>query len=368
MSGTRAAVDWARFLDPEPTGASDRPVYVHAHSAAFQAPGGGEVQLVRTASELARLGVPVRPFDPWADRLAEGRLLHLFGMSHEGLELARVAKRKGLPVVLSPICWFEPRALWALAPNHAVGAAHLAIWGARRLIPGLPGWRRELLGLADVILPNSVAEGRQLHALFGAAESKIQTVPNGVDSRLESADGDRFRERFGDEPFVLYAGRIEPRKNVLGLIRALRSAGLPLRVLGGRVPGQEGYAEHCRREGEGFVAWQGRLRPDDPMLGATMAAARVLALPSWFETPGLVALEAALLGCSIAITPYGCTRDYFGDHAEYAEPGSGRAIRRAVGAAWDRPPSTELAQMVRERYLWAHVAQRTAEVYDQVAP
>jgi glycosyltransferase involved in cell wall biosynthesis len=104
------------------------------------------------------------------------------------------------------------------------------------------------------------------------------------------------------------------------------------------------------------------------MLGATMAAARVLALPSWFETPGLVALEAALLGCSIAITPYGCTREYFGDHAEYAEPGSGRAIRRAVLASWDRPASTELAQMVLERYLWSHVAQRTAEVYDQVAP
>ena len=48
-------------------------------------------------------------------------------------------------------------------------------------------------------------------------------------------------------------------------------------------------------------------------LASAYAAARVFALPSWFETPGLAALEAGLAGCAVAITPYGSTRDYFGD-------------------------------------------------------
>src|SRR5947209_6216080 len=86
-------------------------VLLHAHSAAFQAPGGGENQLVRTGRALEALGVEVRPFCPWTDRLADARLLHMFGMSREGLELARVARARGVPVVISPICWFEPRAL-----------------------------------------------------------------------------------------------------------------------------------------------------------------------------------------------------------------------------------------------------------------
>ncbi len=36
-----------------------------------------------------------------------------------------------------------------------------------------------------------------------------------------------------------------------------------------------------------------RLDHDDPLLASAYAAARVFALPSWFETPGLAALEAA---------------------------------------------------------------------------
>ena len=46
----------------------------------------------------------------------------------------------------------------------------------------------------------------------------------------------------------------------------------------------------------------------------------MFALPSWFETPGLAALEAALAGCSVVITPFGSTREYFGDLVEYARP------------------------------------------------
>ena len=76
----------------------------------------------------------------------------------------------------------------------------------------------------------------------------------------------------------------------------------------------------CRRAGEGLVAWLGRLDHDDPLLASAYAAARVFALPSWFETPGLAALEAALAGCAVVITPYGSTREYFGGLVAYARP------------------------------------------------
>ncbi len=70
----------------------------------------------------------------------------------------------------------------------------------------------------------------------------------------------------------------------------------------------------------GQVIWLGRLDHHDPLLASAYAAARVFALPSWFETPGLAALEAALAGCAVVITPYGSTREYFGDLVEYARP------------------------------------------------
>ena len=340
---------------------------LHAPSFAFQSPGGGENQLVQTALHLETLGVPVRLFCPWTDRLETGRLLHLFGMSREGLELARVAKARGIPVVLSPICWYEPRALLALEQSFTRKIASLAAWGVRRITPSIPGWRRELLQASDMVLPNSPSEAGQLIRLFGVARDRIRVVPNGVAPAIALASPERFERQWGSDPFVLFVGRIEPRKNALGLIRALRGMNLPLVVIGEAPPRHQSYERECRREGAGFVSWLGRLDHRDPLLASAYAAARVFALPSWFETPGLAALEAALAGCAITITPYGCTRDYFGPMVEYARPGHVAEIRRAISKCWEDGPDAQLSRSIATHYLWPNVAQTTAEVYDQVA-
>jgi glycosyltransferase involved in cell wall biosynthesis len=342
-------------------------VFFHAPAQVFQAPGGGENQLVQTGRHLEELGVRVRLFSAWTDRLEDARLLHLFGMSREGLELARVARARGLRVVLSPICWFEPAALAALAPNAASAAWHLAKWAVRRAAPRVPCWRRELLLLADAILPNSQVEARQLVHLFGADPARLHVVPNGVAPGFGRSAPGLFRAAHGPDDFVLYSGRIEPRKNVLGLIRAVASLGLPLVIMGTPPPGQERYAAACRAAAEGIsVRWLGGYAHHDPLLASAYAAARVFALPSWFETPGLAALEAALAGCAVVITPLGCTREYFGNRVEYARPDRPRALRAALQRAWTNGPDPLLALEVSQRYPWTEVARRTAEVYEQV--
>lgn len=364
---TITAQDSTSWLAERSSGAmSPGSVLVHAPSHAFQSPGGGENQLVQTSRHLEDLGVTIRPFSPWADRIEDARLLHLYGMSREGLELAKVARSRGVPVVVSPICWFEPRALAALAGSRSRAAMDLITWSARRILPRLPDWRRRQLDLADAILPNSHAEASQLESLFGADLRKVFVVPNGVDPRFAESDPELFRSRYGDEEFVLYVGRIEPRKNVLNLIRGVTRIRRPLVVIGEAVPGHERYFEDCRREGEANVRFLRRVDHADPLLASAMAAARVLALPSWFETPGLAALEAALAGCAIVITPYGCTREYFGDEVEYARPGDVSAIASAIASAWGRGASAKLANHVADRYPWSAVARATKEAYDRI--
>ena len=174
-------------------------VLFHAPSHVFQAPGGGENQLVQTGRHLEERGVTVRLFSPWTDRIADARLLHLFGMSREGLELARVARAAGVPVVLSPICWFEPRAIAALAASPARRAFDLAKWGLKVVAPRLPSWRRALLAAADAVLPNSEAEARQLVRLFGAR-------PEGDPRRAERGAAG-VRPRLGDRPSARATGR-----------------------------------------------------------------------------------------------------------------------------------------------------------------
>lgn len=342
-------------------------VLLHAPAQVFQAPGGGENQLVRTARELERLGVSTRPFVPWHDRLERASVLHLFGMSREGLELARVARARSVPVVLSTICWLDARAAWSLAPNS--GRAILGVLGltARRICSRCPSWRRELVHLADRLLPNSQAEAHQLIRYLGVRPEQITVVPNGFDERILDGDARRFRARHGDQPFVLFAGRLEPRKNLLRLIESARSEGLKLVVAGGEVPGWENYARSCRDAGGEQVTWLGRLDPGSGDLADAFSAARVFALPSWFETPGLAALEAAAAGCSIVITPRGCAREYFGDWARYASPGCQRSIRQALREAWRTPAPSELADRVQRCYSWAAIARQVQEVYDHVS-
>ncbi len=106
---------------------------------------------------------------------------------------------------------------------------------------------------------------------------------------------------------------------------------------------------------------------DDPLLASAYAAARVLALPSWFETPGLVALEAALAGAAVVVTPFGCAREYFGPLAVYARPDRPLELIDALRQAWETRADPNLAGHVAARFLWSEVARRTAEVYDQVA-
>lgn len=342
-------------------------VLVHAASSAYQAPGGGEIQVEQTARHLEALGWDVRPFVPWTDRIQDARALHLFGMSPEGMSLARVARDRQIPVLLSPICWIEPRA-WARDHKGPLGKASAwARWWTLRLLRGRMSWRREFFSLVDAVLPNSESEARQIQSLFGVSRKKIRVVPNGVDPRFTRGNPELALDGLDLKDFVLYVGRIEPRKNVLGLIRAMRPMALPLVIVGDPPPGREDYAAECRKLGEHFVHWVPRLEHDDPRLASLYAAARVFALVSWFETPGLAALEAAAAGTSVVITPFGSTRDYFGPLAHYARPDRIKPIRLAIVRAWAEGPQPGLARWVRNRYLWGHVALRTAEVYHEFA-
>jgi glycosyltransferase involved in cell wall biosynthesis len=216
-------------------------------------------------------------------------------------------------------------------------------------------------------LPNSNAEARQLVTLFRADPERIVVVPNGVLGSFQRALPTLYRSRYGDDDFVLFVGRIEPRKNASGLIRAVRSLGLPLVVVGDHPAEARRYFEECRIEGGNEVSWLGAIDHDDPLLASAYAAARVFALPSWFETPGLAALEAALAGAPIVITPFGSTREYFGNHVHYARPDRTDSIARAIVRAWSQEPDPRLADFVASNYLWPDIAKRTVEVYDQIA-
>jgi len=354
-----------RAPEPEARGRSLR-VLLAGKLTAFAAPGGGEVQMATTAGALRELGVSARMWRPWEDDLAQCDCLHLFGTAPGHFEVIDAAQRAGIPVVLSPIAWYDLRSLWhepRPLPRRLAGCGKFVL---RAMAPRMPSWRRRLYQSVDLLLPNSQAEARQLRAHFGVPPERIHVVPNGADERFAAATPDAFVEAYGIRDFVLYAGRIEPRKNQLNFLRAMEGTNVPIVILGDAVPGHEAYAERCRRMAGPRVRFLARLEYDDPLLASAYAACRCLALTSWFETPGLVALEAAMLGTPLVLTNRGCASEYFGPLAQYVAPTDLAGIRAAVMRAMWSPCNVALSERVRRDYSWSAAAQATLSAYEKV--
>jgi glycosyltransferase involved in cell wall biosynthesis len=89
-------------------------------------------------------------------------------------------------------------------------------------------------------------------------------------------------------------------------------------------------------------------------------------LPSLYETPGLSALEAALAGAKVVITERGGTMEYFGNMAEYVNPGSVKSIRKAIRRSISKEENKRLREHIRKNFLWEKIAQKLYETYLEV--
>ncbi len=224
---------------------------------------------------------------------------------------------------------------------------------------------REILELASVWLPNSEAEIAHLRRLTPEKRSEA-VVPNGVDAaRFDPARKLRVpgwvdRRGLESRGYVLVAARVDRDKNQLAFCRAMRGTRMPV-VLAGVAPDAE-LARSCASTG---AHWIGALGGDD--LLAAYAHARVHALPSFRETPGLASLEAAAMGCAIVSTSVGSAREYFRGDVAYCNPMSESSMRGAAELAWRQGPKPGLSERVRREFTWKRAAEATLHAYESIA-
>lgn len=338
-------------------------LFFYVYPSAFQNPGGGEVQLMKTKEFLERRGLTIHLYDQWKDRLGPGDLLHVFGSVKYCYGLMRTAKEVGAKVVLSTICWFDWRSAlhtYSRWPQRGLNVIrHLA----KVCFPRTPSLRRSMMSISDLLLPNSEAERDQLIRYFGMKREKIVVVPNGVDARYGRAEAGSFERRYGLRDFLLCVGRIEPRKNQLTLIRAHRGMKRPLVIIGEAVSRYKDYEVACRREAGSGVHFLGYLPMDSELLQSAYAACDTFVLPSWFETPGLAALEAGLAGAKIVITEGGSTREYFEEDAAYVNPHQVSDVRMKIEEVISQKKNACLRERISKNYTWEKVAEKVAECY-----
>jgi glycosyltransferase involved in cell wall biosynthesis len=217
--------------------------------------------------------------------------------------------------------------------------------------------KRVAYEMADLLLPNSELEAQAIKADL-AVTTPYHVVPNSVDHVAFTFDPTADQSH---RDHVLYAGRFEPHKNQLALIEAMRNSSIPVVLVGPTHPDHLAYYERCKSRLSDNI----KIVPGVPhdQLGPLYRAAKVHALPSGFETTGLVSLEAALCGCNIVTTDRGYARDYFKDMAYYCAPNDPESIRKAVTAAFEAPYSDDLRQHILKHFIWEETAKATLEAY-----
>jgi len=156
----------------------------------------------------------------------------------------------------------------------------------------------------DRIVAANVVEREHLVRHYGAEAARIAVIPCGVDTTLfRPGDSVESRRRLGLDggPVVLYVGRLEPIKGLDTLfdaIASLRAGGLPvaLLVVGGDTDeSPAGHEAHLRgRIRELGLSTSVRFLGPQPqdVLREYYVAADVTVLPSYYESFGMVALEA----------------------------------------------------------------------------
>lgn len=194
---------------------------------------------------------------------------------------------------------------------------------------------RSCLEEAGHVLFLSDTERRLAKDWFGV-EPAGTVVYNGV-AVGSGEDPTAFANRQGIFDYVLCVGRIEPRKNQLLLVEALRGSGISV-VLIGAVSDRR-YADLVAARGEGMVHMIGRVPPNSGLLRSAFRGARVFALPSWTEGGPLAALEAAMAGTPLVLGSGGSEQEYFGDFARYCKAGNLSSIRTAIMEAYESPRS-----------------------------
>ncbi len=224
----------------------------------------------------------------------------------------------------------------------------------------------QFLKNAAALLPNSNLEKEQIFMELNYPQAQMFVVPNGADESFAARNGkELFVQKYGLTNFILLVGRIEPHKNQKNLLKAVRGLKIPIVLVGQLRADHEKYYQECRKIKKDFLHIP---ELTGEMLVSAYQNARVHVLPSYFETTGLVTLEALLAGTRAVSTDRGYAREYFENYQEYCNPDSIRSIRKAITRSLDRDISSyeKIKTKILKEYTWQKVAEKTLLAYQEV--
>jgi D-inositol-3-phosphate glycosyltransferase len=232
---------------------------------------------------------------------------------------------------------------------------------------------KEAVDLCQRVIVATDREKEELIQYYEALPDKIGIVPCGVNTDLfQPVDRDTARKKLGltDDKIILFVGRIDPLKGVDRLIRSIpyldNHKSLRLIIIGGD--------EYSKRELDKLykltlemglsdrVTFQGMVKQE--RLPYFYSAADVCAVPSYYESFGLVALESLACGTPVVATDVGDMKNIIvpGETGYVLGDNTPRKLADGIDLILKRPPrDMKTALSIRESisgYSWQNIAER----------
>lgn len=310
--------------------------------AAFSPSNGVISQGLTWKNGLESLGHKVELINMWDknDWNSFDRIL-FFGFNVYACEFINVVSKVNSNIIVAPI----------LDPNYSITALKIYThWGSHKLRLTNPFYSfRGVKDKVKTVLVRSEFEKKYMVEGFGFPVEKCKIV------RLSCGiiPPDALPQK---EPFCLHISLLcDKRKNVKRLIDAAKKYQFRL-ILAGKLRNKEeqqhlstwiGNADNI--EYRGFISEEEKID--------LYSRAKVFALPSTNEGVGIVALEAAAMGCDIVITKLGGPHEYYEDKAKIVDPYNvdeiGQAIKYFIDGNTYQP---ELAKFVNSEYSQKNIS------------
>ena len=190
----------------------------------------------------------------------------------------------------------------------------------------------------DHILTISKSAQKDLMTLFNIPQEKMTVVYPWAEESFQPLVNPATLvpciKRYGlKKPFILFLSTLEPRKNLVTLIRAF--AGLKDQIPHDLVlVGQKGwkydpiFKEIGRQKLQQRIHWVGYVPDSERVLFYNAAA--FLAYPSWYEGFGMPLLEAMQCGCPVITSSTSSMPEVVGDAALLVNPDNEEELQKAM--------------------------------------
>jgi glycosyltransferase involved in cell wall biosynthesis len=244
--------------------------------------------------------------------------------------------------------------------------------------------KRVLHGAARIFAVSNFTK-LEIEKLFNIPPGRIEVVYNAIDERLlrthaHPADRQLIVERYQvTYPFLLYAGRISPHKNVVRMIEAFSALktelekdqlfpDLKLIIIGDDVSGNPDLRRTVIRSGvQNDVRFLGFVPIE--VLRTFYDAAKIFVFPSLYEGFGLPPLEAMAHGTPVVTSNVSSLPEVVGNAAVLVHPENVFEIMRALHRVLlDQP----LREKMKERscrqaakFSWEKSVRRMMDVYHE---